>query len=793
VPPFRARLTAIQRIGIMKYSIHLTALCALFALCFSTAGIQAAERSMSVNIPAGAGTETYDFALDQVYVPGRGLKEVGQQANLDSLEELARSIFMTAKETVFLVLYREGAPRTDENRALLTDEVVIESNVSGAAAASQTQGVHNVRALNGAPGFYKVTVIDSSKTLSVAERLKQTPGVKFSQAQFARQQYPRATPDDTLFPLQWHLLNTGQNSGLPGLDLNVSTVWDSIRGRNQTIAIIDDGLQGTHEDLTTNFQSSLSFDFNDNDPDPSPGPGDFHGTACAGVAAARGFNALGVSGVAPEAKLSGIRLIAAPTTDAQEAEAMGFQNSSIEIKSNSWGPADGAGYTNMGAATRAALAEAVTNGRSGRGTVFLWAGGNGGQSGDNSNYDGYSNSIFVIAVAAVGNDGVQSFYSEPGANLMVCAPSSSTGYGITTTDIMGADGYNSSEGTTGEPANTNYTSTFGGTSSACPAVAGVVALMLEANPLLSWRSIQNILIRTARQNDPLEPGWITNRAEIHFNHKYGAGLVDAGAAVAASTSAPILQSVLLTEVSASGLPLNVPDADLTGVTLSIPVSSTAIRSIEKVVVEFTMPHTYRGDLAVTLTSPTGTVSQLALSSNGDSGNNFVAWPFMTVRNWGERPFGTWTLKVADEVGIDVGTITEVNLKIYGTVASSSLSGGGGTGPSDGVVVVTSHPVTTVRISPSQVTLLGTADFPNVDVARVEYQHSAFGSSGPNNDGPPAQTPGLPFDRPWVTAAGTNFWSITKSLERGLHTFKIRAVAPNGTKSPGQNIKFLVRD
>lgn len=391
----------------MKYSIHLTALCALFALCFSTAGIQAAERSTSVNIPAGAGTETYNFALDQVYVPGRGLKEVGQQANLDSLEELARSIFMTAKESVFLVLYRQGSPRTDENRALLTDEVVIEASASGAAAASQTQGVHSVRALNGVPGFYKVTVTNSSKTLPVAERLKQTPGVKSSQAQFATQMYPRATPDDPLFPLQWHLLNTGQNGGLPGVDVNVSSVWNGIRGRGQTIAIIDDGLQGTHEDLASNYQSSLSFDFNDNDSDPSPGPDDFHGTACAGVAAARGFNSLGVSGVAPEAKLSGIRLISAPTTDAQIAEAMAFQNSAIDIKSNSWGPIGR--YTNIGPATRASLSEAVTNGRLGRGTVFLWAGGNGQQNGDNANYDGYANSIYVIAVAAIGNNGVQSF------------------------------------------------------------------------------------------------------------------------------------------------------------------------------------------------------------------------------------------------------------------------------------------------------------------------------------------------------------------------------------------------
>ncbi len=116
----------------------------------------------------------------------------------------------------------------------------------------------------------------------------------------------------------------GQN---PGADINVASWWNfagnARLGSGVNIAIVDDGLQYTHPDLALNYRSGLSRDINFNDADPA-GPNaaneDFHGTAVAGVAAGRGHNGVGVSGVAPRAGLAGIRLIAAATTDAQEAQ-----------------------------------------------------------------------------------------------------------------------------------------------------------------------------------------------------------------------------------------------------------------------------------------------------------------------------------------------------------------------------------------------------------------------------------------------------------------------------------------
>jgi subtilisin family serine protease len=115
-----------------------------------------------------------------------------------------------------------------------------------------------------------------------------------------------------------------------------------------------------------------------------------------------------------------------------------------------------------------ALQSGVQNGRSGLGSIYAWAGGNGNLGGDNSNYDGYANSRYAIAVAASDDDGFQSSYSEPGANLLVNAPSGGDSPDITTTDLMGSDG-----ASTG-----NYRNDFGGMSSATPLVSGIVALML---------------------------------------------------------------------------------------------------------------------------------------------------------------------------------------------------------------------------------------------------------------------------------------------------------------------------
>ncbi|MBL9132602.1 MAG: S8 family serine peptidase, partial [Verrucomicrobiaceae bacterium] len=295
------------------------------------------------------------------------------------------------------VVYEKGAPQTEGSRRWLTKRVLVEWEPGkGVVALKGLPGV--VRAE--ARGKYAVVEFGGNADAAVlgAEKLKKLPGVRSAEPMLARQQFRRFVPDDPFFAhnaanagYQWHLRNTGQNGGKAGMDVNVVSAWDNYKGAGLRIAIVDDGLEVTHPDLAANVDLLNDYDFNDLDDDPSPGAEDFHGTACAGVAAARGNNGIGVTGSAPEATLVGLKLIAAPTTDADEADAFGFKKDILAIKSNSWGPYDNAyGSGGPGPLSLAAMQDAVTNGRGGKGTIFLWAAGNGNQTGDDSNYDGWA-------------------------------------------------------------------------------------------------------------------------------------------------------------------------------------------------------------------------------------------------------------------------------------------------------------------------------------------------------------------------------------------------------------------
>jgi len=157
-----------------------------------------------------------------------------------------------------------------------------------------------------------------------------------------RQKHSRFTPRDPLFKDQWHLRNTGQLGGTKGIDLNISEAWKTRRGKGVSIAVIDDGLEINHPDLVANcftVASGMHRDFNSNDANPSPERGNDHGTAVASVLASPS-NTLGGLGVAPEAKLAGLRLTADATDGEMEASAFAWKNDAFAIYNNSWGPSD---------------------------------------------------------------------------------------------------------------------------------------------------------------------------------------------------------------------------------------------------------------------------------------------------------------------------------------------------------------------------------------------------------------------------------------------------------------------
>jgi len=578
------------------------------------------------------------------------------------------------------VLYEKGAPQNDGTRRWLTKNVLVE--LQPGRTVADLQGMAGV-VKTVAHGQLAVVEFAGNPDVALAGAvtLKKMAAVRSAEPMLARQLFRRFTPNDPLFGYstsnagyQWHLKNTGQNGAKAGIDVNVMPAWDTRKGTGIRIGIVDDGLELTHPDLAANVDALNSYDFNDKDGDPSPDAKSFHGTACAGVAAARGNNGIGVSGSAPEATLVGLRLIAAPTTDADEADAIGYKQDIIQIKSNSWGPYDSAyGTGGPGTLTQAAMQNAITNGRGGKGTIYLWAAGNGNYSGDDSNYDGWANSPMVIAVSAINDKGRASYYSEPGSNILVCAPSNGGKESITTTDRSGALGYNEDGGTVENPDfnDTNYTNSFGGTSSATPTVAGVVALILEANPNLTYRDVQEILVRTAVKNDEFDGDWVQNGAGFHFNVRYGAGLVNAQAAVNMAATWTNVASMQTKVISQANLAQAIPDYDENGISRAFSVPLADNLRLEHVTVKVKATHPYVGNLEWRLTSPSGVKVRLARARTNDNSAN-LDWTFTTTHFWGERSHGDWKLEVFDRMIDYTGTLNEATITFQGTSTPNAL-------------------------------------------------------------------------------------------------------------------------
>lgn len=511
-------------------------------------------------------------------------------------------------------------------------------------------GAENLGQIAHLPDRYKFR-FPESRLRDVADktesRLKQNKYIRWSQQQTARWLYPRSMPTDPLFAQQWHLKNTGQSGGTAGEDINVAPVWENgTTGQGIVVAIVDDGLKYIHPDIAPNYRADLSYDFNYNDSDPDPFSYDNHGTACAGVTAAASNTTCGV-GSAYGAYLAGLRLIADAETDVDEAEGLSYRTDAIGIFSCSWGPIDdGRRLEGPGQLLLAAFENNAKNGRSGLGSIYVWAGGNGQAKGDNVNYDGYANSRFTIAVGATDHHGKQADYSEPGAPLTVNAPSDGDSAYIITTALS------------------DCKTDFGGTSAAAPMTAGVIALMLNANPNLGYRDVKHILIRSAVQNDPTDSDWKINAAGFHVNHKYGFGRVNAAKAVDLSLVWQNVSKELATSFGIGNVGTkNIPDNDSVGIFSTINVPQ--FFRLEHVEVIFKATHPFRGDLKIVLTSPSGTQSVLS-ELHDDYNADYDNWKFMSVRHWGESSAGNWTLTVSDLRTTNTGTFDSWGLILYGT-------------------------------------------------------------------------------------------------------------------------------
>lgn len=482
-------------------------------------------------------------------------------------------------------------------------------------------------------------------------------------------------PNDPLYRIQWHLHNVGQTGGTRGMDLNVLPVWRDYTGQGVRVAVLDEGVDYLHPDLANNYDATVDVDAVERDGDAAPYWYEPHGTAVAGLISAEGNNGQGGLGVAPGSTVSGIRVDYYDYDFQTNATYALEQMANFDVVNNSWGygyPFSDTFDSKAGTPLYAAALElAIATGRDGLGTIIVFSAGNSREDGDSANYHNLQNSRFTIAVAALTHEGQHTYYSSPGANVLV------SGFGgdsladrIVTTDLQGYDGYDTSD----------YTDDFGGTSAAAPMVAGVIALMLEANPNLGYRDVQEILAYSARQTDRSNVSWLTNAATnwngggLQVSNDYGFGLVDARAAVRLAETWHS-QHTLANEQVAAGA--QAPGTAILDNAATIgAITLDANLAVDQVEVFVNLTHTWIGDLELILTSPSGTESVL-MARPGLSdysiyglGQENLRFTFSSVQFWGESSLGTWTLTVRDQSALDEGVFVNWNLKVFGDAASA---------------------------------------------------------------------------------------------------------------------------
>lgn len=510
-----------------------------------------------------------------------------------------------------------------------------------------------------------------------------------------------AIPRDPLYARQWHF----------GLIGDIQTIWNEFTGAGVTVAVLDEGTQYTHPDLAANYDATQHFFHNGMIYDGVQVNGSKpHGTAVAGLIGAVEGNGIGGVGVAWDVTITAQNWlnVTQHLGSGGKFAALSWA-ANFDIMNNSWGAKEMGFEAFQNLSNRnsdrgridAVYAEISASGRGGLGTVIVQAAGN---DTSNANGDGLHASRFTITVAATQANGATADYSNYGVSLLVAAPAAAV-----TTDLLGNAGYNTA--TDADPLDRNYTGSFNGTSAAAPVVSGVVALMLQANPGLGWRDVQNILAMSAAltgqklgeydraDGERTDYLWETNTGNQWngggngYHLDYGYGMVDAFAATRMAEAWLTLQGGARTSaneirVSANSARIDRPLADAMlvgnnptptpGVTTLARKVSQAVE-IETIYVTIEIKHSLASQLEISLETPFGEKIELFQEDLFDVMTNGLRWTFAVEAFRGYSSLGTWRLSVVDN-GLYVfgnldqratGVLRDFDLDFFGAPVSAN--------------------------------------------------------------------------------------------------------------------------
>ncbi len=480
-------------------------------------------------------------------------------------------------------------------------------------------------------------------------------------------------------------------------------------------------------------------------------------------------NGLGVSGIAPRATIYGYDpVVVGNSTHANYADAMARNASVTMVSNNSWTYSVG-GMGVVPEIWKMAVEAGVTTGNGGKGVSYIFGAGNDALFLlDYANLSEQANFWAITTVGGVDYRGKRAIYSEQGPNLWISAPTQALpeytfGYvGILTTDTL----------TTGDKA--PYQDDFSGTSASAPIISGVVALMIDANPDLTWRDVKLILAAAARKVDPLHPDWDEGALRYgsateryHFNHDYGFGLVDAGASVDLAktwTNVPALRKAV---VRSPELDLEIPDFVAEDVPNSL--SHTLTVDVDLSFIEYVQIHVdfnteFYPDLDIELISPDGKISLLSpYVPEGIIDFYMPIWEgefdYGSGKHLGENSAGEWTLRFTDFDSGDTGKLNSWGMTFYGQGNFPDAP----EFPDTGAAVITG--------SDARVSWTAPENTGGVAITGYDLRH--------RNEGP---APGPEGGWTVVKSAGTpgNLNHTVTGLERGVIRYvQVRAVTSRG--------------
>lgn len=644
--------------------------------------------------PAGGGQEATEVALKVVQ---NGRVATFKAKNPDAAQTRAKLVYGSTGV--------EASGYTLHNRVLVKGGTIQQvREVIAAQGLGIALEVPTVTATE-LPEWWVVDAATVREAAEIAETLRATGQFKSVSVEVDDPRVNSALPSDPSVSSQWYLENT---SGRPG-DLNTSAVYAmGYTGNGIVVGILeagDDNFEIDHPDLAANWNEALS-------QQTTPfGTVDSrtHPTAVAGVLGMVADNGVGGAGVAYGATMARLR----NGTPLVRGRALVWRNNQIQIQTNSWNPPNPPFMFPAHTEDEFVLDSLERGnvfGRGGRGVIYVFASGNAGPI-DRVDYEPLASSRWTLAIGAVDENLDILSYSQGGTSLIGTTYS---GPAAPDPDLRGIFT------TLPEAA---YTGGFFGTSAAAPMAAGVVALMLEANPGLTFRDVQHIFADTAIPSNfvngsiyimgagfPLmgDSWWQVNGAFTRHSDEYGFGVIDAEAAVNAALTwsgspsiqvldtfavvpaeggIPAAEFIEFPPESASYIINNTLTYGQESGSLTVPFCVKPEIRLEAIEVEVTMTGDWVGDIEILLISPYGTVSPLALPRPDPS--QYTGYVLTTFKHWDELSAGEWSLQFTDWIpdapfdeedatvdlapygldGIDGAgekTLTEYRIKMYGT-------------------------------------------------------------------------------------------------------------------------------